>query len=99
MKKIYIVVADNGWDYEEHDHWNVAAFTSKESASEFINNFTEEICAAECREEELENLFDERGSRTLEEEEEYERVHNLACMYWHFFDKGEFIIREIDLHE
>ena len=99
MKKIYIVVADNGQSYEEHRHWNVAAFASEESASAFIDNFTEEICAAERREEELEILFDERGFRTLEEEEEYERVHRLACMYWHFFDDGEFIIREMDLHE
>lgn len=105
MKKIYMVVADNGWSYENHSWWNVAAFTSKELAEQFIGKYTAEILAAIDREEELERLFDERGAETYEdwekneEYEEYERVHKIASDYWHFFDNGGFTIEECDLHE
>lgn len=48
--KIYMVIADTGQAYEEHDWWNVAAFTSKEDASDYIMNLIEDIDAAERRE-------------------------------------------------
>lgn len=98
MRKIFIVVADNGLENEEHERWNVAAFGSHESAWEFVEKFTREIHAAIARTEELEELFDKRGT-TLEEEKEYARVNDLACEYWHFFDHGKFIITVIDFRE
>ena len=94
--KIYMVIADNGQAYEEHDWWNVAAFTSEEAANEYIMNFIDEIDAAERREEELARLTDERAL-TPEEEEEYEEVNNLSSIYWHFFDHGKFRIEEYEL--
>lgn len=108
MKKIYMVVADNGWSYEDHAWWNVAAFTSKESAEQFIEKYTKEILEAIDRSEELENIFYERfeeagrdwsGLENYEEYEEYQRVNTIAADYWHFFDKGGFTVEEYDLHE
>ena len=98
MRKIYMVVANNGQSYEDHEHWNVAAFTSEEAAKVYIEQFTNEIHAAVRRVEELEELFDERKP-TPEEDEEYGRVNDLACEYWHFFDKGKFYIEEFELRE
>ena len=94
--KIYIVVADNSQAYEDHDNWNVATFASKEAAQKFIEDFPNEIAEAERRSDELDRLADIR-ELTPEEEEEYEQVYDLSCMYWHFFDYGRFRIEEYEL--
>lgn len=99
MSKIYMLIADNGQAYEEHRWWNVAAFTSREAATTYIDTLTAEIEFAERFTYDLEELWDERGYETLEERAEYEKLNDLACQYWHFFDHGEFRIEEFEVRE
>ena len=100
MNKIYMVIADNGQSYEDHDRWNVRAFTSKEAAQAYIVTLTEEIKAAGKRLYELGvKKYDEGLELTEDEEKEYERVNELDCDYWHFFDHGGFLVVEYELYD
>ena len=99
MNKIYMLIADNGRAYEEHRWWNVAAFSSREAATRYIDILTGEIDFAERRTYDLEELWYGRGYETLEERAEYEKLNDLACKYWHFFDHGRFRIEEFDVRE
>lgn len=100
MKKIYMVIADNGQSYEDHSWWNVRAFASKEAAQAYIGTFTEEIKAAQKRLKELEvELYVNGRELTEDEMKEYERVNELDYLYWDFFDHGKFNIKEYKLFE
>lgn len=98
MRKIFIVVADNGLANEDHERWNVAAFGSHESAWEFIETFSKKIHTSIDRMKELEDHFDKHGA-TIEEEKEYGQLRDLAWEYWDFFDHGKFHITVIDFRE
>lgn len=101
MRKIYIVVADNGRDYEDHYWWNVASFTSIEMAQTFIETLTAELLASQRRLEELEIKTCDGYELTEDEEKEFERAQQLAEEYWDCYDndKFRFLIEEKDLHE
>lgn len=96
--KIYMVIADNGWAYEEHRWWNVDAFTSQEAAREYIQKLPSIIEEKENRIDELDELTDYREWTDLEE-----REHTALCekwgRYWHFFDRGHFRIEECEIQE
>ena len=98
MKKIYMVVADNGQSYEDHDHWNVRAFTSEEAAQAFIKSFDEEIGNAISRSHELERLENDR-KLTDDEKEEYGRLCELAYDYTEVYYVGHFRIEDHELYE
>lgn len=100
MKKIYMVIADNGQSYEELAIWNVRAFASKESAQAYIETLTEEIKAASKRLYELEvKKYNDGLKLTEDEEKELERVNELDTEYWHFFDHGGFSVVEYELYD
>lgn len=96
--KIYMVIADNGWAYEEHRWWNVGAFTSEEAAREYIQKLPNIIEEKHHRIDELDELTDYREWTELEKKE-----HDDLCdtwgRYWHFFDYGHFGIEEYELRE
>lgn len=96
--KIYVVTADNGWAYEDHCWWNVAAFASKEAAKEYICKLPSLIGAADARIDELDEIMDNRELTDLEKKELKELKDKWGC-YWHFFDHGFFEIEEYELQE
>lgn len=96
--KIYMLIADNGWSYEEHRWWNVKAFTSEETAREYIQKLPSIIEENEKRIDELDMLLDVREWTDSEKKEHDELCDRWGC-YWHFFDYGYFKIEEYELQE
>ena len=97
--KVYLVIADNEQDYDLHRRWNVGIFASEKAAQKRVNEIFNEVNAAENRIDELEELLYTTGERSAEETEEYERLMKISCRYWHFFDRGRFIIEEYEVFE
>lgn len=95
--KVYIVIADNGWSYEEHRWWNVGVFYTREGAERCIKHMPRLIEAGLSQIDAFEMLIDEVGTLTLEQEEKYTRLKKRWNPYWHFLDKGHFRIEEREL--
>lgn len=96
--KIYMVIADNGWNYEEHRWWNVDAFVSKEAAQEYIRKLPSIIDEKDNRFDELDILSSHRELTDFEKREREELCEKWT-RYWHFFDRGYFIIEEHEIRE
>lgn len=96
--KIYMVIADNGQAYEDHDWWNVDAFISEEAAREYIQKLPSIIEKNENRMDELDELDDSRELTVLEKKERATLYKQWGC-YWHFFDYGYFRIEEYEIRE
>ena len=93
-----MVVGDDGQVFGCHGRFDVRAFSSRESAEEFIDTYTEEIKTGLIRYKELEELRD-KGSLNELEEAEYNRLYWDTAYFEDFFDDGCFYIKEYELYE
>ena len=96
--KIYMVIADNGQPYEDHNWWNVDAFISEEAAREYVQKLPSIIEKKENRMDELDELCNSRVLTDLEKKERT-TLFEQWDRYWHFFDYGYFRIEEYKIRE
>lgn len=96
--KIYMAIADNGQLYEDHAWWNIGAFASKEAAQEYIQELLSIIREKDNRLDELDELMNHR-EWTDSESKEYMTLIREWGRYWHFLDRGRFMIQEHEVRE
>lgn len=99
MRKIYMVIGDNGEeDFEYHRWWNERAFSSRESAQRFIYAYTEDFEAKVRRYEELEELLS-RMDLTEMQWLEHEKLYKELGFDPEFSDRPDFYIEEYELYD
>ena len=100
--KIYMVEAFWYDDiYKESCHRNICAFTSKESAQKYIDEFPEVNEAAERR---LDELLDKRGYKPgqvidSDDKELIDAFDEHICFYYTSYDEVDFWISEFELKD
>jgi len=96
--KIYMVIADNNEKYpEDHAHWNVDAFSSKEAAEDYINKLPDLIKKGLDLIDRFDKIWCVR-ELTDEEREERSKLKEKWSDYWGFLKRGGYFhIKEYEV--